>query len=261
MAVAPGDRGRALDAVESVYEDLTAALLAEVPLAAVWMVRTALAAADLRRASRGVAAAERLAADDPHAASAAAAAAHARGLLDRDVAALIRASTEYGHPLARASAAEDAGIILAEAGDCRQAVAQFERAIALYSQAGAGCDVSRVSARLRGLGGRRRNSSPAARPSSGWASLTETERRVAHLVAQWLTNREVAERLFRSPHTVDSHLRQIFQKLGISSRRELAPLLHESVIERCDSWGRLAKHNSKPRESRDVPGGPERHSG
>jgi DNA-binding CsgD family transcriptional regulator len=36
------------------------------------------------------------------------------------------------------------------------------------------------------------------------------------------TNREVAERLFVSPHTVNSHLRHVFSKLGITSRVELA---------------------------------------
>ena len=38
------------------------------------------------------------------------------------------------------------------------------------------------------------------------------------LVSEGATNREVAERLFISPHTVNSHLRHVFTKLGISSR-------------------------------------------
>ena len=66
------------------------------------------------------------------------------------------------------------------------------------------------------------------RPSFGWASLTESEARIAELVAQGLTNREVAEDLFVSRHTVDSHLRQMFRKLAITSRVQLARL----VIER-----------------------------
>jgi DNA-binding CsgD family transcriptional regulator len=56
----------------------------------------------------------------------------------------------------------------------------------------------------------------------GWSSLTESERTVADLVAEGLTNREAATRLFLSRHTVDAHLRHIYRKLGIRSRAELA---------------------------------------
>ena len=58
-------------------------------------------------------------------------------------------------------------------------------------------------------------------PIMGWASLTETERKVAEVIAEGVTNREAAARLYLSPHTIDYHLRQIFRKLGISSRVEL----------------------------------------
>jgi DNA-binding CsgD family transcriptional regulator len=62
-----------------------------------------------------------------------------------------------------------------------------------------------------------------SRPTELW-SLTAAEKAVAQLVAEGLTNREVAERLFVSPHTVNSHLRHVFTKLGINSRVELARL-------------------------------------
>jgi DNA-binding CsgD family transcriptional regulator len=61
----------------------------------------------------------------------------------------------------------------------------------------------------------------------GWSSLRSSELGIAELVAAGLTNREVAARLFVSPHTVDFHLRQIFRKLSISSRIELARLVIE----------------------------------
>jgi DNA-binding CsgD family transcriptional regulator len=51
--------------------------------------------------------------------------------------------------------------------------------------------------------------------------LRESELGIAQLVAEGLTNREIASRLFMSAHTVDFHLRQIYRKLGISSRVEL----------------------------------------
>jgi transcriptional regulator of acetoin/glycerol metabolism len=59
-------------------------------------------------------------------------------------------------------------------------------------------------------------------PIMGWASLTQTERKVAEIIAEGVTNREAAARLYLSPHTIDYHLRQIFRKLAISSRVELA---------------------------------------
>jgi DNA-binding CsgD family transcriptional regulator len=55
-----------------------------------------------------------------------------------------------------------------------------------------------------------------------WESLTEQELRIADLVAQAMTNRQIASRLFVSPHTVNYHLRQIFRKLQINSRVQLA---------------------------------------
>ena len=54
--------------------------------------------------------------------------------------------------------------------------------------------------------------------------LTAQERQVAGLVRQGLSNRDVAARLFVSPRTVDFHLRNVFSKLGITSRAELAAL-------------------------------------
>jgi DNA-binding CsgD family transcriptional regulator len=59
--------------------------------------------------------------------------------------------------------------------------------------------------------------------------LTLQERRVAGLVAEGTTNREVAAQLFLSPHTVEYHLRSVFTKLGISSRAELVRLRLEDA--------------------------------
>jgi DNA-binding CsgD family transcriptional regulator len=68
------------------------------------------------------------------------------------------------------------------------------------------------------------------RPTVGWESLTETERAVAELVAQGLSNRDVAARMYVSIHTVAFYLRQIFRKLEIGSRVELARI----VVNRAD---------------------------
>jgi predicted ATPase/class 3 adenylate cyclase/DNA-binding CsgD family transcriptional regulator len=60
------------------------------------------------------------------------------------------------------------------------------------------------------------------RPASGWASLTPTERDVVRLVAEGLTNSDVAARLFVSPRTVQTHLTHVYTKLGLTSRVQLA---------------------------------------
>ena len=60
--------------------------------------------------------------------------------------------------------------------------------------------------------------------ATGWDSLTVTEEQVADAVSEGLTNRQVANRLYMSHHTVDAHLRHIFWKLGINSRIQLTRL-------------------------------------
>ena len=82
---------------------------------------------------------------------------------------------------------------------------------------------------------------PNSRPDRatfGWSSLTESEAGVADLVADGLTNREVANRLFVSPHTVDAHLRHIYRKLGIRSRVELTRVVAEHDARPMESLGR-----------------------
>jgi len=59
------------------------------------------------------------------------------------------------------------------------------------------------------------------------AALTGAEAQIARLVSDGITNREIADRLFLSPHTVNSHLRHIFAKLAINSRAELARIVAE----------------------------------
>jgi len=58
--------------------------------------------------------------------------------------------------------------------------------------------------------------------STGWASLTPSELQVVRLVAEGLSDPQVGERLFVSKRTVQTHLKHIFAKLGLTSRSELA---------------------------------------
>ncbi|RSM46478.1 hypothetical protein DMB66_49555 [Actinoplanes sp. ATCC 53533] len=68
---------------------------------------------------------------------------------------------------------------------------------------------------------------PAVRRVGDWSLLTEREREIAGLAGRALTNRQIASRLGRSPHTVNYHLRLIYQKLAISSRVELAAMVRQ----------------------------------
>jgi DNA-binding CsgD family transcriptional regulator len=154
--------------------------------------------------------------------SIAAIAAHVRGLVESDVHALRAAAGlfEARHrPLEHASALEDLGAHLA-ATDREASIEALGRALTIYTGIGASWDAGRVRSRLRALGVRRRMAT-AEPETQGWAALTAAEVAVARLVAEGLTNRDVAERLFLSPHTVNSHLRHVFTKLRINSRVEL----------------------------------------
>ena len=63
----------------------------------------------------------------------------------------------------------------------------------------------------------------------GWESLTATEQAVSLLVAEGLTNGAVARRLYISPHTVNTHLRHVCGKVGVSNRVALAGVVHRSI--------------------------------
>ena len=82
-----------------------------------------------------------------------------------------------------------------------------------------GAGVAGAVLRLHATG---RSDARSSRPTLGWDALTESEEGLAELVADGLTNKEVAAKLFMSRHTVDSHLRSIYRKLDISSRVDLA---------------------------------------
>jgi DNA-binding CsgD family transcriptional regulator len=92
-------------------------------------------------------------------------------------------------------------------------------ALAMFEELGAAPLAERAAQELRASGetARRRDVSTAT-------DLTAQERQVAGLVRQGLSNRDVAAQLFVSPRTVDFHLRNVFSKLGVTSRAELTAL-------------------------------------
>ncbi len=102
----------------------------------------------------------------------------------------------------------------------REAREQLTLAVARLREAGADIFVPRALAELEALGGA---VVPAA--DDPLAALSPQELAVAKLASAGRTNAEIGDRLFISRNTVDYHLRKVFQRLGISSRRQLADVL------------------------------------
>ena len=147
------------------------------------------------------------------------------GLLEGDPARLIEAvelARRSARVLDHAGACEDAARVLAEMGRTGEAKDLLAEAMSRYEAVDARAWAARTGAALRRLGVRRGARGPRRRPAHGWDGLTTTERDVSRLVAEGLTNREVARRLHVSPHTVNTHLRHVFEKLSVSNRAELA---------------------------------------
>lgn len=103
------------------------------------------------------------------------------------------------------------GIVTRRRRQKRAARNALEAALAAFEELGAATWVERTRSELGRIGGRTREQ-----------GLTAAERRVAALVAQGRTNREVAAALFLGERTVETHLTHVYAKLGVRSRAELA---------------------------------------
>ncbi|MET0765845.1 MAG: AAA family ATPase [Blastococcus sp.] len=147
----------------------------------------------------------------------------AAGRPDRAAEAFDRAVTaarQAGYPYERARAELAAGQFLRRAGQRRRAVELLEAAHATFTTLGAEPWVLRCATELSGSG-----LQPASRRGRDHAALTSQELVVARLAAVGRTNREIAGELVVSVKTVEYHLRNAFQKLGVARRRELAARL------------------------------------
>jgi DNA-binding CsgD family transcriptional regulator len=102
----------------------------------------------------------------------------------------------------------------------REAREQLRRALEHLRHSGAELFVARASAELAAVSG-----TEEAGSAPRQFDLTTQEHTIARLAATGRTNAEIAANLFISPNTVDYHLRKIFQKLGVSSRRQLVDRL------------------------------------
>jgi DNA-binding CsgD family transcriptional regulator len=122
-----------------------------------------------------------------------------------------------------------AGRALAAAGDADGAARELEHAAAAFEACGA---LRRRDAAERELGrlGRRRHR--RTRPGvglSGIEALTARELEVARLIVDRRTNAEIAAELFLSPKTVETHVRNLFHKLNVSSRVDVARIVERAA--------------------------------
>ena len=148
-------------------------------------------------------------------------AAFALALRDGDVDGMAAAaeSSTWCKPMRRASMRELTAQALWRAGRPDEAAVTLRAARRVYVDAGAEGDTRRTADLFAALGLKR----PAAeRQATGWDALTPSERRVADLVGTGGVNAAIAELLGVSRRTVETHLRHIYTKLGITSRVELA---------------------------------------
>jgi DNA-binding CsgD family transcriptional regulator len=137
----------------------------------------------------------------------------ARGILPAALSLLQEAIDRHdavGDPFGRARALLALGVVRRRARQKRHARAALEAALAGFEALGAASWATVARAELARIGGRQRVE-----------GLSPSELPVARLVADGLTNREIASALFLSETTVASHLSHIYAKLGVRSRTEL----------------------------------------
>src|SRR5262249_11418049 len=147
-----------------------------------------------------------------------------RAMVADDTAGLLDAARDYGElgfRLHRGIALEEAAVRLARFGDLAAARTALNDAVRTYAAMGATWDVRRTGARLRSLGVRLGPRTVHRRTTTGWDALTPSEERIARLVAQGLSNPDIAGKLLLSRNTVQTHVSHILRKLQLHSRIEL----------------------------------------
>ena len=126
--------------------------------------------------------------------------------------------------LERARALADLGAMLRRRSRRTEARELLREALDIAHRAGAAQLAGRAETELRATGAR-----PRRVALTGLESLTASERRVAELAGQSLTNREIAQQLVVTDRTVEGHLTSVFRKLRLDSRTELPAALAEEV--------------------------------
>jgi ATP/maltotriose-dependent transcriptional regulator MalT len=136
---------------------------------------------------------------------------------------------QVGAPLEAALSRILGARALAAADEGTRAADEFERAAAAFDECGALRYRDEAERELRKLGRRTQRTPRGKSAGDGLASLTERELQVAQLVVDRKTNPQIAAELFLSSKTVETHLRHIFGKLGVSSRVEVARAVEDAA--------------------------------
>jgi DNA-binding CsgD family transcriptional regulator len=143
---------------------------------------------------------------------------------DEAFAAALDQHDRVGDPFERARTLLARGEALRRFRRRGRARAALAEATGIFQSLGARPWLERATAELARTGHR-----------EAGASFTPTERQVAELVAGGRTNREVAEALFMSPHTVEAHLTRIYRSLGVRGRTELAAALATRGVDAAEA--------------------------
>jgi DNA-binding NarL/FixJ family response regulator/TolA-binding protein len=140
----------------------------------------------------------------------------ALGLLEEAVEVLASSSARLEEALARL----ELGAALRRAGRRADARRSLREALDLAVRCGADAVAARAHEELVAAGAR-----PRRDPIESRTNLTASELRVAHMAAKAMTNREIAQALFVTENTIQTHLRSAYRKLEIGSRTQLARAL------------------------------------
>lgn len=136
------------------------------------------------------------------------------------LAAAVASAEQAGLSVELAAGRVEYGAALRRCGRSREARTVLRSGLELARRCGAPALAGSAEEELVAAGGRR-----VERPLAGVAALTPAEQRVVVLAAEGVTNRAVAEQLFLSVKTVETHLSSAYRKLGVSERQALAAVL------------------------------------
>ncbi|WP_331769090.1 helix-turn-helix transcriptional regulator (plasmid) [Embleya sp. NBC_00888] len=205
-------------------------LLVEEPGLAAWFIRAASKVGVHEIAVAAVEAAGRLDEANPGMPAVSVAALHARSLLERDVEGLGRAAAGHLDDWARGCAVQDMAALVGDRRGNRHDAADTRHNpgpkpfYGVPSQKGGGGS-REDDGHAGGDAYRNANGVPDRSPHP-LEELSQSERVIAKLVSEGLTNRQIAGRMFLSPHTINYYLRRIYRKLDVRSRVALARHVH-----------------------------------